>query len=452
MSDHVITKGLDIPIIGGATGDVVALDPPSTVAYAPTELRGITAKPSLREGAEVKRGTPLFFHKADPRLVFRSPVAGVVREIRRGRRRVITDVVVERASDEAETGQSHSLQEIRKLSREDALSAALASGMWAAFQTRPLDRVPSPDDVPQSIFVVATETGPLQPGASVLLGETDAEGLRAGIELVRQLCPRIHVTRPAGFKHEVLDSIDGVERHTFSGPHPSGDPGVQVNHVDPPKGGGQVWTIRAWDLALMGTAVLTGEFPAERVYAAIGAGVKEPRFVRTLLGAPLKHIAGEVAEGDQRWIRGSVLTGEAVDHDRWASFRARAVHVLPAAVPREVLGWALPMFATWSFHRSFVSGLTGSRPSGGVDMRPGLFGGKRAIVPIGAYERVVATPDILPEFLFKSLFAGDLEESIQLGMLDLTNEEAALCTYVCPSKLEFDVLLREGLDMYEKEA
>ena len=74
------------------------------------------------------------------------------------------------------------------------------------------------------------------------------------------------------------------------------------------------------------------------------------------------------------------------------------------------------------------------------------------MVPIGAYDRVVATPDILPEFLFKSIVAGDLEESIQLGLLDMTEEEAALCTYICPSKIEFDVLLREGIALYEKEA
>jgi Na+-transporting NADH:ubiquinone oxidoreductase subunit A len=71
---------------------------------------------------------------------------------------------------------------------------------------------------------------------------------------------------------------------------------------------------------------------------------------------------------------------------------------------------------------------------------------------VGAYGRVVATPEILPEFLFKSIVAGDLEESIQLGLLDLTEEEAALCSFVCPSKIDFDLLLREGLDLYVREA
>ena len=57
MSEHVITKGLDIPIKGRATGAPVVLEPPSTVAYSPTEFRGLTAKPAVREGDEVATGS-----------------------------------------------------------------------------------------------------------------------------------------------------------------------------------------------------------------------------------------------------------------------------------------------------------------------------------------------------------------------------------------------------------
>jgi Na+-transporting NADH:ubiquinone oxidoreductase subunit A len=65
---------------------------------------------------------------------------------------------------------------------------------------------------------------------------------------------------------------------------------------------------------------------------------------------------------------------------------------------------------------------------------------------------VIATPDLHVEFLMRAMSAGDLAESISLGLLDLTKEEAALCTYVCPSKIEMDVLLQQGLELYQKEA
>ncbi|MCB9694857.1 MAG: hypothetical protein H6736_23855 [Alphaproteobacteria bacterium] len=194
----------------------------------------------------------------------------------------------------------------------------------------------------------------------------------------------------------------------------------------------------------------TGEFPNERVYAAVGVGVQKPRFVRTTMGAPMKHVTGATKDAPARWIRGSVLTGQAVEADRWVGHFARAVHVLPDEVESELLGWALPMFGTWSFWKAFLKGYTG--PGGRVDIRPGVWGGERAMVPVGVYSKVMVTPDVLPEFLFKSIVANDLEEAIQLGLLDMTAEEAALCTFICPSKIEFDQLLKQGLELYEKEA
>jgi len=109
------------------------------------------------------------------------------------------------------------------------------------------------------------------------------------------------------------------------------------------------------------------------------------------------------------------------------------------------------MLGTWSAHRAYLKGFLPSSKAG-VDMRPGVYGGFRGLVPIGAINRVVASPDVYPAFLMRALAAGDLAESINLGLLDLSEEEAALCTYICPSKVEFDVLLQKGLDHYRQEA
>lgn len=448
MSDHVVRKGLDVPVQGAASGDVVELDLPETVAYDPQEMSGLYPRLAKREGEEVQRGTVLFYDKKHPDIVVRSPVAGTVKEIRRGARRVITDVVVERSGDGEETFASYTAEQLGSMSPEEAVAAAMATGMFPAFRTRPLDRIPDPAELPQSIFVAATETGPLQPGADVLLSADDKDALQAAVTLLGRIAP-VHLTSLSGSNHPAVQGISGATTHQFSGPHPAGDPGVQVNLVDPPRGSNRVWVLRAWDAALLGKALLTGSFPAERVYAAVGVGC-QPRFVKTILGAPLKHITGGDAKVPSRWIRGSVLTGTAVDEGRWAGFGPRAVHVLPSEVPRYLMGWALPALGAWSFYRAFLRGFAGA-PSEGVDMRPGLNGGERAIVPIGAYQKVVATPDILPDFLIKSILAGDLEEAISLGLLDLTMEEAALCTYICPSKVEFDVILKQGLEFYEQE-
>ncbi|MCO4745755.1 MAG: NADH:ubiquinone reductase (Na(+)-transporting) subunit A [Proteobacteria bacterium] len=456
MSVHQIKRGLDIPIAGAASGTAVELDLPATVAYTPVEFKGIVPKLAKREGDTVKAGEALFFHKHSPEMVFLSPVSGTVKEVRRGRRRVITDIVVERGGDDVVEFKKWTLDGLGALDADAARKLLLEGGMWGNLRTRPLDRIPAVDSAPQAIFISATETGPLMPGAAELLGEGDADALQAAVTVLSKLAPSIHLTVPAGAAHPAWAGLTkgaaglGLQVHEFAGPHPAGDAGVQVNLVDPPRGKNEVWYLSAWDAVLIGRLALEGRFPAERVYAAVGTGVRTPRFVRTVLGAPLAHIVGDVVDEEVRWIRGSVLTGEKVDSGRWASWYGRAVHVLPEAVEREVVGWALPQFGKWSAHRAYPKGLLGS--GGTFDLRPGLYGGHRAIVPIGQYAKVIATPDIVPEFLFRSIIAGDLEESIQLGLLDLTMEEAALCSYVCPSKIDFDILLREGLDTYEREA
>jgi len=452
MPAHVIRRGLDLPILGEATGIPVDLPPPATVAYCPAEFRGVFAKPVAKVGDEVQAGGVLFCHKQRPEMKFLSPVAGRVQEIRRGRRRVITDYVVERTGDEAVELRRFELEQLQELGRDDARSTLLAGGLWPCLRTRPLDQVADPDDTPQSILIGAMQTSPLQPGMDELVGPDQAEAMQAGVHVLAALTDGpVYLATESGTSHPALRGLKDVELHSFRGPHPAGDPGVQVNHVDPPRGGRFVWWVRAWDVVLIGRLFLEGRFPAERIYAAIGAGVRHPRLVRTVLGAPLADIVGDINECDDlRWIRGSVLTGTTTSADRWAGFYDRAVHLLPTEAPRELWGWITPQFKKFSSFRATFTGLLGAfaKP---YDMRPILFGGPRAMVPHLAYAGVIASPDIQPEFLFRSILAGDLEDAIGLGLLDITEEEAALMTFVCPAKIEYTVALRDMLDTYVKE-
>jgi Na+-transporting NADH:ubiquinone oxidoreductase subunit A len=78
-------------------------------------------------------------------------------------------------------------------------------------------------------------------------------------------------------------------------------------------------------------------------------------------------------------------------------------------------------------------------------------GSDRAMVPIGAYEKVMPL-DILPTQLLRALIVGDIESAISLGALELDEEDLALCSYVCPGKYEYGTLLRDNLTRIEKEA
>jgi Na+-transporting NADH:ubiquinone oxidoreductase subunit A len=83
-------------------------------------------------------------------------------------------------------------------------------------------------------------------------------------------------------------------------------------------------------------------------------------------------------------------------------------------------------------------------------MNTSTNGSPRAMVPIGAYEKVMPL-DILPTQLLRSLIVGDLEVAEQLGALELDEEDLALCTYVCPGKYEYGDILRDNLTRIEKE-
>ena len=59
--------------------------------------------------------------------------------------------------------------------------------------------------------------------------------------------------------------------------------------------------------------------------------------------------------------------------------------------------------------------------------------------------------DILPSHLVKSIMAEDIEEMIALGLLEVDIEDFALCTYICPSKIDFGEYIQNGLDLLERE-
>ena len=83
-------------------------------------------------------------------------------------------------------------------------------------------------------------------------------------------------------------------------------------------------------------------------------------------------------------------------------------------------------------------------------MTTGTHGSHRAMVPIGQFERVFPL-DILPTFLLRSIEVSDVETAEKLGLLELDEEDVALCTVVCPGKVEYGPLLRQNLNIIEAE-
>jgi Na+-transporting NADH:ubiquinone oxidoreductase subunit A len=240
-----------------------------------------------------------------------------------------------------------------------------------------------------------------------------------------------------------------INLHEVVGPHPAGLAGTHIHFLDPVSGQKTVWYLNYQEVIAFGHLFLTGTIMNERVVAIGGPGAAQPRLVHTLLGASLDELtAGELIDSNQRVISGSVLAGRTAQGP--LAYLGRydlQVSILPEDAERKLLGYLSPGADRHSVYPSFLSKWLGEK---NVKFTTTTHGSTRAMVPIGTYDAVMPM-DILATQLMRSLLVGDLETAINLGCLELDEDDIALCTYVCPGKYEFGPVLRRVLEQIEKE-
>jgi Na+-transporting NADH:ubiquinone oxidoreductase subunit A len=194
----------------------------------------------------------------------------------------------------------------------------------------------------------------------------------------------------------------------------------------------------------------TGRLYVDRVVALGGPQVSEPRLLRTRVGANLSELTrDQLREGENRVISGSVLSGRrAAGPEGFLGRYHLQVSVIREDREREFLGWQKPGSDRFSVKRVFVSGFAADGRR--FDFTTSTNGSRRAMVPIGMYEQVMPL-DVLPTYLLRSLITGDTDQAQALGALELDEEDVALCTFVCPGKMEYGPILRKNLNIIEKE-
>jgi len=77
-------------------------------------------------------------------------------------------------------------------------------------------------------------------------------------------------------------------------------------------------------------------------------------------------------------------------------------------------------------------------------------GSPRAMVPVGNYEEVMPL-DILPGQLLRYMLVRDTDMAQKLGILELDEEDIALCSFVCVGKYDYGPVLRQNLSQIERE-
>uniref|UniRef100_UPI003F69B559 NADH:ubiquinone reductase (Na(+)-transporting) subunit A n=1 Tax=Porticoccus sp. TaxID=2024853 RepID=UPI003F69B559 len=250
----------------------------------------------------------------------------------------------------------------------------------------------------------------------------------------------------ASFKSEVPT---GVQVHSFSGPHPAGLAGTHIHLIDPVSDHKTVWTVSYQDVLAIGALFTTGQIDTRRVISLAGPQVARPRLIRTRLGANLSELTvGELKDGQNRLISGSILSGRAASgpFDFLGRYHTQ-VTILLEGRQREFFRYLSPGSHRHSAMPIYLSSLNKSKK---FDFTTNTNGSERAMVPLGNYEKVMPL-DILPTQLLRALIVGDTETAQKLGCLELDEEDLALCTYVCVGKYEYGPILRDNLARIEKE-
>lgn len=450
---HSVRKGLDLPLAGAPVQQVDDRTAVRQVALLGDDTPGLRPAFAVEPGQRVRRGQLLYEDRKHPGVRYTSPAAGTVSAIHRGERRAFRSIVIDIGEDDG-WAEGDMAFDVPPPGDAAALRRLLLeSGLWTALRTRPFSHVPAADAVAQAIFVTAIDTAPHAPDPQVALAGREAEfaaGLAALATLAGETGAPLLLCVASGSRLAALAPA-GVQVHAFDGPHPAGTPGLHIHRLHPVGLGSTVWHIGCQDVAAIGELLATGALGVQRVVALAGPMVARPRLLRTRLGASVADLTrGELRDGEVRVVAGSVLDGRAMDDPataflgRWQ----RQVSALAEGRERELLGWISPQpnkFSVWSV----VAGHFASS-SRGLPLTTTTNGGERAMVPIGSYERVMPM-DIMATHLLRALIVGDAPAAVELGALELDEEDLALATFVCPGKTEYGPLLRRLLDRVEKE-
>ena len=445
MSEHIrLKRGLDIPLAGAAPAKIAETVAPDLVAVKPTDFKALVPKLAVKEGDLVKAGDALFVDKLRPEVRFCSPCSGSVQAVVRGDKRKLLAVVVK--ADGQQQSVKYDAVDCAKMDKQAMTEALLERGLWPFIKQRPYGIVANPADSPKGIFVSAMNTAPLAPDAEFIM-QGQMEYLQKGIDaLARLTSGKVYLSTRSG---SAFESLKGAEIYTFDGPHPAGNVGVQINHISPINKGEIVWTVDLVSLAAIGRCLATGAYDMTRLVAVTGPAAKEPAYVKAVQGVSLAALKKYAQEGNVRFVSGDVLTGENVGADGYLGFFDSQVTLLEEGDYYEMLGWIKPLrLKKFSFSHLYWSWLSGKKKTYSLDTNTN--GGPRAFVVSDVYGKVLPM-DIYPVYLLKACLAKDIEKMENLGIYEVIEEDFALCEFVCPSKIEIQKIISDGIDLMLKE-
>ena len=445
--DIQIRNGSNLNLEGDANKILVDIPVSKTFALNPDDFFNITPKLIVKQGDSVKKGSPLFFSKHNPRIHFVSPVAGEVTAIVRGAKRKILQVVI--TSDGSNEVVSHEISDFESHDADSVKEIILKSGSWPFIKQRPYGIIANPDDLPNAIFVSTFNTAPLGADFQYIL-EKKHDNFKTGLTVLNSLVDQaVFLGIDASFS-KPFEDIKNVQKYNISGPHPAGNLSLHIQELSPINMGDKVWTVNAEDVANIGSFVKTGVQDLKRTIALVGSAIKYPKYFSVNIGIELSQMLSEatITEDQVRCINGNVLSGSTSHENGYLGYYNNTVSVIPEGNGYRMFGW-LPFKDNHilSLSNTSFSKLFNKK---GFSVNTNLNGEERALVVTGEMEKVFPL-DLFPMQLIKACMIEDIEKMEALGIYEVVPEDFGLIDYANTSKLEAQEIIKQGIELMINE-
>jgi len=444
-----IRKGHNIRISGSPENEYFSRPKSKTVSIQPNNFRYVKPKLLVKVGDKVDIGSPIFFDKVQPDIKWASPGSGEIKEIILGDRRSVENIIIE--LNEEEKSVLHTpvkYQEISSLGKAKVTDQIMEANLWPMIRQRPFNKIADPNDTPMAIFVSGFNSAPLTVNLDFALRYKQSV-FQAGLNVLNQLSNgKVHLTFEVDTNCETLTAARNVNLHTINGPHPSGNVGIQIHHINPWKPNEVIWVINAQHVLTIGDLFLKGIYDPSIVATVAGPGVKNPAHIQTRTGASIEtFLLDNLNSDDNRIISGDVLTGQETNLNGFLGYYDTTISVVPNSNEREFLGLLKPgnEQSRYSVTNAFIS-----QNKSNFNFTTQQSGSLRPMVPINAWENMLPM-DIYPNTLYRSILAEDFEEMEGLGLLECDEEDFALCSFVCPSKIDVGSVIRHGLNLMKDD-
>ena len=441
-----VKKGYNLKIVGSPSHLLQKAEQPTYVALLPEHIPFVKPRLKIAKGDRVALGSPLIEDKRNTDIQFLSPGGGRVADIRFGPRRVIQEIVIQLDETEKKIDfERYSQNDIDKMNREQLVRVLVAGGLWPLIKELPFRDYARLDFLPPALFVRLGSLEPFHPAPKVYLPGNE-QLFRFGLSVLNKLAEgRVFVCRHEA-DTESTSLLDGLINLTYTGNYPAHDPGVLLYRMKSSPQENCSWFVDGQDVVLIAHMLRNGAYPTERIVTLGGAGARQPKHFIARMGAPLSAIAADQAENESwRYIQGGILSGYSARPQSYLGFSETALNLLPEGNRKgELLGLFSPGYRKTTFSRAFLSKLNHQE----LEMSCNMNGSERACIACG-YCTLVCPVDILPQFTYKAILAGEVEESLEHGLLDCV--ECALCSYVCPSKIELFETIKNAKAAFYKE-